>query len=208
MSSRAARAAEEERRAAEAGFAQERRDTEKNARDHLKSTIPDQYQQNVGSHGLKMNEQGKAMEAAGSYITDLKAQIDGLKAAAATVSPPRARAPIVSFLSGSELPFADGIQIQTQGGAVTTGITPTWVTQIDNVAGIRQVSTRLRQKVEEKVQAEGQLSGELKEVIDRAHDLLVDMTDAVEQGNLSPGQKRKWADVQKELGRGGFYTQQ
>ena len=72
MSSRAARAAEEERRAAEAGFAQERRDTEKNARDHLKATIPDQYQQSVGSHGLKMNEQGKAMEAAGSYITDLR----------------------------------------------------------------------------------------------------------------------------------------
>ncbi len=91
---------------------------------------------------------------------------------------------------------------------MTSGITPAWVTQIESVAGIRQVSTRLRQKVEQKVQAEGQLSDELKEVIDRAHDLLVDMTDAVEQGHLSPGQKKKWADVQKELGRGGFYTQQ
>ena len=82
------------------------------------------------------------------------------------------------------------------------------MTRIDSVAGIRQVTTRLRQKVEEKVQAEGQLSGELKEIVDRAHDLLVDMTDAVEQGNLSERKKREWADVQKDLGRGGFYTQQ
>ena len=39
-------------------------------------------------------------------------------------------------------------------------------------------------------------------------DLLIDITDAVEQGNMSAEKKREWAEVQKELGRGGFYTQQ
>ena len=91
---------------------------------------------------------------------------------------------------------------QARGGAITTGITPNWVTRIDSVAGIRQVTTRLRQKVEEKVQAEGQLSGELKEVVDRAHDLLVDMTDAVEQGNLSERKKREWAGRAERPGQG------
>ena len=76
------------------------------------------------------------------------------------------------------------------------------------MAGIRQVTTRLRQKVEAKVQAEGRLSGELKELVDKARDLLIDITDAVEQGNMSAEKKREWAEVQKELGRGGFYTQQ
>ena len=183
MSSPASRTAEEERRRreAEARFAQERRDTEKNARDHLESTIPTRYQQGVGSHGFKMNAPGKAMEAAGSYITDLKAEIDRLKAAAATVSPPRAKATnaAVSLASGSDFAFLTNAP-QAHAGAVTTGMTPSWVTQIDSVAGIRQVTTRLRQKVEEKVQAEGQLSGELKGLVERAHDVLVDMTDAVE----------------------------
>ena len=49
------------------------------------------------------------MEAAGSYITDLKAEIDGLKAAAATISPPRARTTDAAVRDppGSGLPCTD-----------------------------------------------------------------------------------------------------
>ncbi len=83
---------ERARKVTEARYAKERRDTEKNAREFLESNVPTQYHQSIGGDGLKRNIQGKAMEAAGGYITDLKAEINRLKAAAATVSPPRARA--------------------------------------------------------------------------------------------------------------------
>lgn len=55
--------------------------------------------------------------------------------------------------------------------------------------------------MEEKVQAEGGLVGEVKELVEQAYDFLVDMTDAVEQGNLSAAKKAEWAKAQQELGR-------
>ena len=80
-------------------------------------------------------------------------------------------------------------------------ISPAWVTDIEGVAAIRQRTTRLRQKVEGKVRAEGGLEGDLLELVNKANDLLVDLVDAVEQSGMTDKQKDKWAELQEDLGR-------
>lgn len=77
---------------------------------------------------------------------------------------------------------------------------------IQAVSNLRQAANRLRQKVDEKVLAEGGLVGEVKTLVEQAYDVLVDMTDAVEQGNLSAAKKAEWAKMQQDMGR-KFYLQ-
>lgn len=58
---------------------------------------------------------------------------------------------------------------------------PIHESQAEQIQRLRQVATRLVQKVEERLQGEENPSEELKEIIEKANDLMIDTIVEVEQ---------------------------
>jgi hypothetical protein len=78
---------------------------------------------------------------------------------------------------------------------------PRSIRDIPSVAQLISVIRRLQQRVEGRASETGQLEGELKEVVDKASDFIIDLIDMVEQGGLSQEQKGRWAWERECWGR-------
>ena len=180
-----------------------RRENDEEARTDLYNATDSEYHDAIADMDLKdTSSAAKAMKAATMHIKALAEENQQLKKdvleaqmatreaieATNTCSPLRA------------LPSRPTIQ-HPPSSAITTGIPAAWTNDIPELRQLRQATTRLRQMADQKVEAENGLEGELEDLLKGVNNMLVDFTDAMQQGNMTREQKEKWARAQKQLGR-------